>query len=568
MSSKSAIVTSHLTEPSRFCHQPSSFSMNQKHILLALLFSAFAQAVAAQALPSVQEVYKIFQAKCTASCHKGATPEGGLDLLGTGATELARAVNVAQKLVNVNPTNAYAKAANQKRVYPGRADRSFLFRKINSSFETTIAALHTDEGGAMPQYPGEALTLLEKEVIRQWILYGAKTAGVSFDKSVVEDFYNNGGEKSFPSGPPPAPAAGQGFQIKMGPFYLKPGGEVEYYQKHELTLPANVEVNALDFKISGSSHHFIAYNFEGTGANVIPHGLRLNANHNQINLVAAVQEATELKLPATTAFKWEKNLVLDLNSHYINYNTMRPYQCEAYMNVYTQPLGTAKQEMFATLLVNPNIPIPNNGNTITHTKSESQFGADNIYIWGLMGHTHKYGVGYKVWKRLANGQKGELIYDASCPFGEPGCSAPWYDYQHIPLRYWTPLLPVKWSDGIIHEAKWVNDGPATVNFGPTSEDEMMVLIAFYTEQPLTSSTHDPVDAAPVQVIPNPAHGSVRITMPNGEEIRSFRLFDATGREVRSLQNIPFGSFDLDLDGLSAGIYFFQADGRRGKLVVE
>lgn len=544
--------------------------MNQKHILFTLLFSVFAEAASAQALPSVQEVYQVFQAKCTASCHKGAAPDGGLDLVGTGATELARAINVAQKLTNVNPTNAYAKASGLKRVYPGRADRSFLFKKINSGFETTIAALHADEGEAMPKYPGQALTSLEKEIIRQWILYGAKTAGVSFDKSVVEDFYNNGGEKSFPSGPPPAPAAGQGFQIKMGPFYLKPGGEVEYYQKHELTLPANVEVNALDFKISGSSHHFIAYNFTGTGANVIPHGLRLNANHNQINLVAAVQEATELKLPPTTAFKWDKNLVLDLNSHYINYNALRPYQCEAYMNVYTQAPGTAQQEMFAELLVNPNIPIANNGNTITHTQPVYQLGMGNLYIWGMMGHTHQYGTSYKVWKRLPNGQKGDLIYDASCPFGVPGCSAPWYDYQHIPLHYWNPLLPIKWSEGIIHEAKWVNDGPTSVNFGPTSEDEMMVLIMFYTLQPLTVSTDDPVgaDAEPLQLSPNPAHGSVRVTVPEARRLNSFRLFDMTGREVRSLLNITDGTFDLDLGGLAPGVYFFQADGRTGKLVVE
>lgn len=544
--------------------------MTQKRTLLTLLLAACASIISAQTLPSVQEVYKVFQGKCTASCHRNTNPEGGLDLLGSGTTELARAINVAQKLVNVNPTNAYAKASGLKRIYPGRADRSFLFKKINSGFEPTIAALHADEGAAMPNYPSAALTSLEKEIIRQWILYGAKTSGVQFDKALVTDFYVNGGEQSFPSGPPPAPAAGEGFQIKMGPFYLKPGGEVEYYQKHELTLPANVEVNELDFKIAASSHHFIAYNFTGNGAAVIPHGLRLNANHNEINLVAAVQEATHLKLPPTTAFKWDKNFVLDLNSHYINYNSLRPYQCEAYMNVYTQPLGTAKQEMFATLLVNPSIPIPNNGNTITHTNPEFQLGAGNLYIWGLMGHTHKYGVGYKVWKRLPNGQKGELIYDASCPFGEPGCSAPWYDYQHIPLRYWNPLLPVKWSDGIIHEAKWVNDGPAAVNFGPTSDDEMMVLIAFYTQQPLTVGTHDPLDAdaEPVKLVPNPAHGSVQVTVPGGEVLRSFRLFDLAGREVRSLHNIPSGTFDLDLGGLLPGIYFFQADGRRGKLVVE
>ncbi|MFN0034453.1 MAG: T9SS type A sorting domain-containing protein [Saprospiraceae bacterium] len=538
--------------------------------LLPLLLCAFALHLSAQtSLPSVQEVYKIFQNKCN-SCHDHASPAGNLDLEGTGATEFARAQNVASKLVNINPTNAYAVGKGYKRVYPGRADRSFLFRKINRDFEPTVEALHASEGEPMPQsYPNPELTSSEKETIRQWILYGAKNTGVQFDKTLVETFFNVGGEKSFPDGPPPAPAPGEGFQVKMGPFYLAPDREVEYYQKWELNLPANVEVNGLDFKISPFSHHFLLYNFTGSGAASIPAGLRLNANHSQINLVAAVQEATDLRLPTSTAFKWDNNIVLDLNSHYINYSLSQPYQCEAYVNVYTQIPGTAPHEMFATLLINENIPIANSGNLVTYTAPEFEFGADSIYVWGLMGHTHKYGKGYKVWKRLANGQKGELIYDASCPMGLPGCPTPWYDYQHIPIRYWQPLLPVKWGNGIIHEAQWVNDGPVSVNFGPTSDDEMMVLIAFYTEQPITIGTKEPggqFAESQILVSPNPTNGNATFTLPEGTEgVRTFRLFNLTGQEVLRRSDLRGNTFDLDLSRLAPGLYFFDADGRRGKL---
>ncbi|MCB0683650.1 MAG: hypothetical protein KDC32_22530, partial [Saprospiraceae bacterium] len=56
-----------------------------------------------------------------------------------------------------------------------------------------------------------------------------------------------------------------------------------------------------------------------------------------------------------------------------------------------------------------------------------------VFLWGLMGHTHKYGKGYKVYRRTG-GQQGELLYDASCPQGIPGCVSPYFDYQHIPMR--------------------------------------------------------------------------------------------------------------------------------------
>ncbi len=542
----------------------------QKRILPTLVFCTLVFGSYAQsALPSVQEVYKIFQNKCV-SCHDHASPEANLDLEGVGATELLRAQNVASKLVNINPANANALSNGYKRVYPGRADRSFLFKKVNIGLEPTIPDLNAQEGTVMPNtYPNPSLTDSEKEIIRQWILYGAKTTGVLFDKTLVENFYNVGGEKSFPDGPPPAPAPGEGFQLKMGPFFLAPDGEVEYYQKWEMNLPANVEVSGIDFKISPFSHHFLLYNFTGSGAASIPAGLRLNANHSQINLVAAVQEATDLRLPDKTAFKWDKNIVFDLNSHYINYSLSKPYQCEAYVNVYTQTPGTAQQEMFATLLVNDNIPIPNNSNLITYAKPEFQFGVDSIYLWGLMGHTHKYGQGYKVWKRLSNGQKGDLIYDASCSMGIPGCPTPWYDYQHIPIRYWEPLLPVKWSNGIIHEAKWINDGPVPVNFGPTSDDEMMVLIAFYTEHPIAVGADEP-DAQlydnQILVSPNPVMGSTIFTLPQGvESLRMFRIFNLAGQEVLRRNDLNGRSFELDLSPLTPGVYFFDADGRRGKL---
>lgn len=520
----------------------------------------------AQSTASVVEVYRIFQNKCV-SCHKTSDPAGGLSLEGTGSTELAKAVNVAQKLVNINPTNVAAQGKGHKRIMRGRPDLSFLFRKINGTLEPNVEALGTGEGTPMPQN-NPALTDIEKEVIRQWILYGAKTSGVQFDKTVVESFYNSGGEKSFPDGPPPAPAPGEGFQVKMGPFYLKPGGEVEYYQKYQLFLPANVEVQKLDFQISNYSHHFILYNFTGTTpGSGIPDGLRLDANHSDISLVAAVQEATALKLPPTTAFKWNKNTVLDFNSHYINYSLSRPYQCEVYVNVYTQPIGTADQEMFADLLINPNIPIANNGNLITYKQTVFQTGADSIYIWGLMGHTHKYGKGYKVWARNANGSQGTLLYDASCPMGIPGCPAPSYDYQHIPIRYWEPLLPIKWGNGIIHEASWANDGPTPVNFGPTSNDEMMVLVVFYTENPLSVGTQDPSRApASVKVVPNPAQDRATIQIKGKDTISQFRLFDAAGRLVQARHTIVGAQIEVDLSDLSPGLYWFNADGTAGKII--
>lgn len=509
------------------------------------------------------EVYTIFQNHCV-SCHDNASPDAGLDLEGAGATLSAKQTIVYNNLVNVAPSNAVAAAKGDKRVYKGRADKSFLFRKVNVQLDT-FYHLDAGEGALMPnQYPN-MIPQAEQELIRQWILYGAPATGTVVDPDVLTSYFEVGGQEAFPEGAPEAPAPSEGFQIKMGPFYLPPGGEVEYYQKWETFLPSDIEVARLDMKLSPYSHHFIVYHFTTpTGANSIPAGLRTESYHNNIGLTAAVQEATDLHLPQGTAFKWTANRVLDLNSHYINYSQTMPYRCEVYINVYTQPTGTAAQEMHSDLIVNPDIYIPNSGNPVNFSDVFTSPSIGEVFVWGLMGHTHKYGTDYKVYRREANGQQGEMLYDGSCPFGTPGCSSPWYDYQHIPLRLFEPLVPLNMGTGLIHKASYLNDGPEAVWFGPTSADEMMVLIAFYTADStgIINADSRPLAEPTVGLYPNPA----------GEQVRMNGVSDAGTLEVYAVsgalmlrREVTSDTGPIATDNLPVGMYVYTwRDARTGR----
>ena len=557
----------------------------KKIILLFTLFLANLNFAFSQNLS--EKVYQLMQDKCM-SCHSNAEQLGGLDLEGSGPTATLQVYN---NLVGKVPSNSAAAALGDQLVYPGRPDKSFLFRKINIGLEPTVSHNPTTEGAAMPPYGQAELTSEEKELIRQWILLGAPAtdaqAGVSTNyinqlPDMIADFYGNNGDVSFPSGPPPTPEeeGKEGFQIKMGPFYLNPAGqdfsEMEFYQKYELDLPDDVDVDRIDMKISPSSHHFILYNFEGNGANIIPEGLRTESYHNDISIVTAVQEETDLRLPEGTAFNWDNDIVLDLNSHYINYSATSTYQSEVYFNVYTQPSGTAAQEMFTELFVKGNIPIPNNGNEITHTEIEL-YNAPSVYVWGLMGHTHQWGTDYKAYLRNTNGNKGELIYDASCPQGTPGCAQPFFDYQHIPIRYFEPLYELPLNPGFIHEAKWINNGPNPVNFGPTSQDEMMVLVMMYTESldGVVTSLSEPkgFENDLVKVYPNPMYDEATVEVPESMSDVSFVLYNTMGQEVQRIENITDVTFTFSKGDLNNGLYIFRlenVDGRfsSGKVFIE
>ncbi len=513
------------------------------------------------------KVYSIFQTKCAPTCHSNATKSGGLDLEGSGTDKPAVVYNA---LVNVTPSNAAASGKGHKRVYPGRVDRSFLFHKINGDFDTYYPSLTAAEGSSMPK-EGTALTKVEKEIIRQWILYGANKTTIIPDDRIRAYYDTVGKALAAFAVPPAAPSATEGFQIKMGPFFLAPNGQVgkelEYYQKWELNMASDLEVNRIDHIISSSSHHFLIYSFnKPTDATNIPAGLRTNANHSNINLVSAVQERLDLKLPAKTAFIWEKNRVLDLNSHYINYSSAHVYKAEAFLNIYTQPLGTARQEMKTILIPNTFIFIPNNNQTVTFRQPIANSGMGKIFVWAIVGHTHKYGTGYKVYRRNTDGSDGELIYDGSCPGGISGCPAPNFDYQHIPMRYFLPLNSLAMSTGFTHEATWKNNGPVGVTFGPTSDDEMQVMIAMYTSDTTgLARSKDMAEIEGVSVYPNPATDKVTFKMPPSVSRARFTLFDVLGRVVQHEPSIVGQMFDIERNGMQSGLYMYRIEDQDGRI---
>jgi len=540
--------------------------MTKRIFTLSFLSLAFFSLLEAQS--TGLKVYQIFQEKCVA-CHDNASPQSGLDLEGAGATEAARYADVYNNIVDATPANSHAAGESYDYIYKGRPDRSFLFRKVNEGLEQTIT-MHQDEEGAMPPANQPQLTDVEKEMIRQWILYGAPQNGEVVDQDLIETYYSGMGTASFDT-PPPAPDPSEGFQVKMGPFYLQPqgqpGDELEYYQKYELDLPEDVDVDRIDMEIAPSSHHFIIYNFElPQVANLVPHGLRLYPDHTFIGLVAAIQESTDLQLPETTAFKWENNMILDLNSHYINYSATTVYQAEAYFNVYTKPAGTAEHEMKTELIVNDNIPINNDANTVTYSQVVDDNVSGEVYVWGMMGHTHKYGKSYKAYK-WENGQQGEMIYDASCSDGAPGCVSPFFDYQHIPIRYFEPLMPLALgpNTGFIHTASWLNDGPVPVNFGPTSDDEMMVMVLMYTDNPveIAINSKEITNLSVLDVYPNPMNEKALLQLPENGSNFSFHLYDVLGQELRQQSNITGTELLIERNGLGNGMYVYVVEDENG-----
>ena len=519
-------------------------------------------------------VYEIFQSKCV-SCHSNENPRAGLDLEGNGTTTIEKALDVYNKIVGVNPKNTTAKAKGYQYIRPGRVDKSFLFKKINQGLDQSMSL---EEGEESPMPISGSLTNVEKELVRQWIVWGAPLEGTVVVEEILEDYYAGKGKASFPAEIPDAPDPSEGFQLKMGPFFMNPSGEQELFLKYQLDNESDIEVNRIEVDMSNFSHHFIIYDY-GTPAEAVPEGLRYNQNHtNDVNFVASVAEPSDIRLPEKTAYFWGPKHVLDLNSHYINYSTDQIYQSEVYINVYTQATGTAVQEMRSNLLPNTNINIPNTGDIITQSSTlripaflESII-PQQIFAWNIGAHTHKYGAGYKIWTLKEDGEKENLIYDGSCPGGVPDCIVPFFDYQHIPIRTFDEFLPLNLGNGIFHEAKYINDGPEPVAWGPTSKDEMMLFAIFYVTDTtglnlnLTTATKevDPIFNG-VKIFPNPMTDYATILLPTDLGKVTFTLRDVMGRVLQTSTNNNNPYIRVERNNLPKGIYLFTLEDELGRM---
>ena len=194
------------------------------------------------------------------------------------------------------------------------------------------------------------------------------------------------------------------------------------------------------------SHHFIIYKYDAPTYLMNPYGLRDNdPEFLGVSLVTANQFSYDLHLPPNTAFPWESDTWLDLNSHYINYSSTMPLACEVYMNVYTQPAGTAVQEMHTELPANTDIYIPITGwstplkNLYTiQVMTRSFFGVFPV----IHINTEQITMCTSA-KLTAPKASRSLMLPARNTDGIPGCIDEIYDYQHPPIRYWDSFLPKK-----------------------------------------------------------------------------------------------------------------------------
>ena len=545
-----------------------------KKIFSALLVASLPALVSAQT--TVQSVSAIFQANCTTGCHSGGNPSANLDLSGNSS-------DLVSALVGVTPTNPAAAAKGYKLVDPGYPHNSSILYKCATTDWDDQFGMDVAEGNSMPS--GQApLEKTEIELIRQWIQYGAPSSGTVVDIQILEDYYGGSGMARVEK--PAAPAIGEGFQMHMGPFFLEPGEEIEFYKKEKVDNPDLENVVRFEAFFNDESHHFLLFEFlPGTDAG-IEEGLRAvtvqNAFQDAEYMVGWVDpDVTEL--PYGTAYKIDENAVIDLNYHLINYasNGDSVLAAEAYINFYTNNNNPVELiEMHSELLINLSIFIPNTGNEMSFTNvvTDNTAGAtDSMYVWFLSSHTHKYGTDYDIYKRNPDGSQGDQLYegfyDTEYTFNQG-----YYDWEHPGNLYldevYGELMPINRRDGLIQIAKYQIPGSANetqpfVGFGLTTDDEMMLAFIQYTLEPVAANPDGIFDFGRnepsfMSVYPNPTNGKSTVSFSLSENADvQLSVYNSLGQEVKQVYSgaVKAGETNFNIEVANGsdpnGLYLIQ-----------
>ncbi len=566
--------------PLFFCRHTLSLVqiMNMKHIsLLGLSICFFALQHTVSAQSTFTEVYNTLQIKCS-GCHGGASPQGNLDLSGSES-------DVYNALYEVAPTNPAAAATGDKLVDPGYPYRSYLLEKVAQSSWDDSFQLDPAEGNLMPTQ-GAPMTDVETELLRQWIIAGAPQSGQVIDPMILDEYYVQGNALSGISAPP-APAQGEGYQIRLGPIFLEPQEEIEFFTKYDPRVTEDYEVNRLKVEFDDESHHFILFKMDAQDANSYPEGIRdVNVGQAfdlQQEILGTWQDNGDFDLPEGTAYFWNQGDNLDFNYHLKNYSTNGILASNVYLNVYTQPQGTAEKKMWSMLLpiglldsflgggIGDDLVIPSDGNEHTFTDPIIvpdlpfiPFPTGEWHIWQLSSHTHQTGTDFDIFLRNSDGSKGQQIYEGfyntNYQFNQG-----YYDWEHPAIRYFDPLLPVDMSQGLIQEATYINNTGNTLEWGYTTDDEMLLTVVQFTDGPLSTSvgTQDlgtlDVD---VSIRPNPFAGrtNIQYELTESGDV-TVEIINAIGQRVAILvdeyQNtgVQQIAFETHAHNVSNGMYY-------------
>ncbi|MBI4585669.1 MAG: hypothetical protein HY717_16785 [Planctomycetes bacterium] len=399
---------------------------------------------------------KIFATTCSSSsCHSALAHKGGLVL---ESLETAHAALVGQ-----SPENIAAREAGLLRVDAGRPENSFLLKKLVQP--------GPGEGNRMP-LSLRALSEDRIQAIREWILAGAPRQGAI---AGVPDLSDTPPPPPDRLQPPPVPE--NGLQIHLDPFQIAAHREREVFKFYDPELTFDAYVQQIDVHMTENSHHFILYTWDDHGA-LPPAGLREGSSSTGVgsgehSFITGAQQSffsQKFSEDGSIAFLLPKGTIFDLNSHYLNLDGSQVYYGEVYVNIFFADPAKVASLAKPIFAIDPFLYIPPGE---TRTSTADWPGANGVarptWVHSLSSHMHRHGERFTIKRFVKGSPTMEVVYDN-------------FDWDDPENKIFDPPMVLTAGEGLRFECVHNNfDKTRPLTFGLTSEDEMCIMLGYYSE---------------------------------------------------------------------------------------
>jgi hypothetical protein len=253
---------------------------------------------------------------------------------------------------------------------------------------------------------------------------------------------------------------------------------------HPVTFPLRQEaaVNRIQMFVRGGSHHVHLYRpYPGT-VEYPPRNCPFAIDFSKWQLVAATQNPVlDWELPPGVGINFGPRQPLLIQTHFVNTQALAVKgRARAKMYLHTMPPGTVREYAGALFAQDQTVEVPPGRTTVSGRCAMT--GTDDkarpMTIMALTGHYHFRGVQFDVYRTLADGSRGELVYH------HEGYEDP--TFHQYPAD--SPLV-LEAGEGLEWRCTYQNESDETFRFGPNTErNEHCNLFGFYYP------SHEPQEA--------------------------------------------------------------------------
>jgi hypothetical protein len=258
------------------------------------------------------------------------------------------------------------------------------------------------------------------------------------------------------AGPDPDAALGGGltFTIDWGPVTVPANTEDTRCVVKNLGNPGPAWIAALETHLT-ASHHLIVYRVPGMEAAMpdpypcLPFLDTLDPESAGAPLMVSQIEDERLELHYVNYADTE--ITVDASATFV---TLRP---EEFQN-----------EADFLFTGNPDIQLPQGVSSLGPTWFPLPDELEDVKIFGMTGHTHKWGTDVEVEHLMAKDGAAQMVYDFEN-----------WNWEEPPVARFEPALAMPAGAGFRFTCRWDNQSSGTVNFGESADDEMCFFWSYY-----------------------------------------------------------------------------------------